>query len=107
MQTDNLSRNRHGRDQAQSYSYRGLQNGGNLRVVRMNHLKELTGLSRSTIYNKMDPKSPSFDADFPKQIRLGRGAVGWLLDEVHEWLEKRMRQRDGQVIWGEAEDVHR
>ncbi|WP_183361240.1 helix-turn-helix transcriptional regulator [Geomonas limicola] len=31
------------------------------------------------------------NGDFPARIRLGRGAVGWRLDEVEKWLNGRER----------------
>ncbi|MDH1451994.1 helix-turn-helix transcriptional regulator [Aeromonas caviae] len=49
------------------------------------------GLSRSTIYNKLNPKSKSYDPDFPKPLRLGSSSVGWLLSSVHQWLTSRIQ----------------
>ena len=31
---------------------------------------------------------------FPKQIKLGARAAGWLLTEVEEWIEDRVAERD-------------
>ena len=48
-------------------------------------------LSRSTIYDKINPTSPRYDATFPTPIRLGNGsAVGWIEDEVESWLRGRI-----------------
>ncbi|MCY4046115.1 MAG: AlpA family transcriptional regulator, partial [Cellvibrionales bacterium] len=49
-----------------------------------------TGLSRSTIYERMD------EGTFPKQIQLGLRAVGWLESEVEDWLEALVSKRDQQ-----------
>ena len=38
-----------------------------------------------------DPRSPYYDPDFPKPIRLGKRAVGWRESEVIAWLESRER----------------
>jgi prophage regulatory protein len=47
-------------------------------------------LSRSTIYDKINPKSPRYDATFPKPIRLGGCAVGWLTHEVDAWIARQI-----------------
>lgn len=39
-------------------------------VLRLKEVQEKTGLSRSTIYNKLNPACKYFDDAFPKPIRL-------------------------------------
>jgi prophage regulatory protein len=34
---------------------------------------------------------------FPKRVRLGQGRVGWVEDEVEDWLRERVAQRDAQA----------
>ncbi|MGM0985103.1 MAG: helix-turn-helix transcriptional regulator [Pseudomonadota bacterium] len=63
-------------------------------VLRMPELKKLIGLSRSKIYEMLNPKSDWHDPDFPKQIRLSAGAVGWYRHELLEWLELRRKEPD-------------
>jgi prophage regulatory protein len=31
---------------------------------------------------------------FPKRVRLGQGRVGWVEEEIEEWLKKRIAERD-------------
>lgn len=61
-----------------------------LRILRRKQLEERTGLSRSTIYARLNPKSPSYDPTFPKPIELGHGMqnppVGWVESEVEAYL---------------------
>lgn len=58
-----------------------------LTILRRHDLEARLKLSRSTIYDKINPDSPRYDATFPKPIRLGNGsAVGWIEDEVEIWL---------------------
>lgn len=59
-------------------------------IIRRRHLEARLGLSRSTIYDKINPKSPRYDASFPKPIRLGGAAVGWLAHEVDAWLNRQI-----------------
>ena len=47
-------------------------------------------LSRSTIYDRINPRSPLHDATFPKPIRLGAGAIGWIESEVEGWLRSQI-----------------
>lgn len=61
-----------------------------LRILRMAELTALLGISRSSIYEKLNPKSRYYDADFPKPIRLGAASVGWRSTSVDEWIASRM-----------------
>ncbi len=62
-----------------------------LTILRRRDLEARLKLSRSTIYDKINPDSPRYDATFPKQISLGNGsAVGWIEHEVESWLRGRI-----------------
>ena len=52
-------------------------------------VEEMTGLSRSTIYAKLDPRGPHHDPEFPKPVKLGRRAVAWREIELIEWMNSR------------------
>ena len=54
-------------------------------ILRLPAVINMTGLSRSTIYNLVNSK------DFPERIRLGPRSVGWLDHEVESWLAARTR----------------
>jgi len=34
---------------------------------------------------------------FPKRVRLGQGRVGWVEDEVEDWLKARVAERDAHT----------
>ena len=53
-------------------------------ILRLPEVKKSTGLSRSTIYLRIA------EGTFPRPISLGGRAVGWLVAEVQEWLERRI-----------------
>lgn len=61
------------------------------RIIRMRQLTEMISVSRSTIYDWMNPKSPRYNSDFPVPRRLSKslksGACGWIESEVLHWLE--------------------
>lgn len=59
-------------------------------VLRMRQVCQRIGLSTAHVYAMLDKKSASFDPSFPRQIRLGAAAVGWLEHEVQAWLEARV-----------------
>lgn len=31
---------------------------------------------------------------FPKRVKLSENRCGWVLDEVQEWIEQRMKERN-------------
>lgn len=60
-----------------------------IRYLRLPELIEKIGISRSTIYNKMNEKSDYFDPTFPKTKRVGANTVVWLESEVESWMLAR------------------
>ncbi|WP_223511357.1 helix-turn-helix transcriptional regulator [Pseudomonas sp. GL-B-19] len=64
------------------------------RIVRLKQLTERIGLGRSTIYDRMDVQSPRYDATFPKPIKLGAAAIGWIDSEITTWIEQRMSAKE-------------
>lgn len=56
-------------------------------VLRLRQLLQALGISRSTVYLRIDPKSKYYDPVFPKPIRLGAKAVGWVLSDVYDYIE--------------------
>lgn len=61
-----------------------------LRVLRLRHVIQRVGLSRSTIYDRINPKSSRYDESFPKPIKIGASAIGWIESSISEWIESRM-----------------
>ena len=67
-------------------------------TCRLPAVQQLTGLSRSSLYARMSPKSAYFDATFPRPFPLfgsgqTRGAKGWRLIEVLSWLDAQASKR--------------
>lgn len=54
------------------------------KLLRLNDVKEITGLSRSSIYAAIAR------SEFPRQISIGARAVGWIEAEVLAWVERRI-----------------
>jgi prophage regulatory protein len=53
-------------------------------ILRLPAVKTRTGLSRSTIYLRVS------QGTFPKPVSLGGRAVGWLEEEIQEWLQRQI-----------------
>jgi len=60
----------------------------NLSILRRKQVEHRTGLSRSTIYFRIQ------EGTFPKPVNLGARAVGWLENEIEEWLTSCIEKRD-------------
>ena len=68
------------------------------RFIRLNEVLSRTGYGRTSVYRKMA------DGDFPKSVKLGgppidlsafdSRAVAWIEDEVDQWIESRIEERD-------------
>lgn len=55
-------------------------------ILRLPDVKSRTGLSRSTIYLRVN------EGSFPKPISLGGRAVGWIESEIQDWVNKQIEQ---------------
>jgi prophage regulatory protein len=61
-----------------------------LSILRRKQVEKRTGLSRSTIYLRIQ------EGTFPKPIKLGARAVGWLENEIEAWLAALMEIRNNR-----------
>lgn len=59
-----------------------------LRVIRLQEVESRTGLRRSAIYQHAG------QGTFPKPIRLGGKAAGWIESEIDAWIAQRIAARD-------------
>jgi prophage regulatory protein len=61
-------------------------------VLRVKQLCACLGLSRSTIYDRINPESKRYDETFPKQFKMGGNAVGWLEADIQKWLSRCIKK---------------
>jgi len=54
------------------------------RILRLKEVCRMTGLGRSFIYQLQS------EARFPRRIKIGVRAVGWLERDVLKWLDDRI-----------------
>lgn len=59
------------------------------RLLRAKEAILRTGLSRSSFYERQNPKSRYFDATFPSPFQLGQSAMGYREDELDGWIASR------------------
>ena len=57
------------------------------KILKLPDVMKETALSRSSIYAFIRTNS------FPKPIRLGARAVGWLETEISEWISQKAESR--------------
>lgn len=55
-------------------------------IIRLPEVRARCGLSRSEIYRR------EALGQFPKRVKLGTRSVGWVLSEVQEFIEARIRE---------------
>ena len=68
------------------------------RFIRLPEVLSRTGYGRTTIYRKME------EGTFPRSVKLGgppidpnvfdTRAVAWIEDEVDQWIDSRIEERD-------------
>ena len=55
------------------------------KLLRLRQVEEITGLSRSSIYRRMQA------GEFPRPVKIGSTAVRWSEGEIVAWLESLPR----------------
>lgn len=58
------------------------------RLIRLDEVKRRTGFQKSSIYNRVA------EGTFPRPVNLGGRAVAWVEDEIQEWIDSRISERD-------------
>ena len=58
------------------------------RLIRLEEVKRRTGFQKSSIYNGIA------GGTFPRPVPLGARAVAWVEDEIQEWIDARISERD-------------
>jgi len=53
-------------------------------ILKLPQVKNKTTLARSTIYLRIS------EGTFPKQIKIGVRAVGWLESDIEDWIQSRI-----------------
>lgn len=59
-----------------------------MKIVRLPELITITGLARSTIYKHIS------EGTFPKPVPLSSRSVGWIDEEIDQWLQRALEKRN-------------
>lgn len=59
-----------------------------MRLIRLNHVTQATGLRKSTIYKYIATGT------FPKPVPLGGGRVAWVEQEIQDWITQCIKARE-------------
>ena len=57
------------------------------RLIRLPNVMARTGLSKTTIWRH------SRSGEFPKSVNLTSGTVGWVEEEINDWIDARIEAR--------------
>lgn len=61
----------------------------NRKILRINEVVEMVGMSKSTIYRWIDK------GQFPKYVKLGATSTGWYSDHIESWINSL---NDSEVV---------
>ncbi|MGH8049293.1 MAG: helix-turn-helix transcriptional regulator [Arenimonas sp.] len=67
-----------------------IKDTSSIQILRAKEVQSRIGIGRSSIYDFLNQKSSRYDGTFPKPIKLGTSAVGWIESEVDGWILRRM-----------------
>jgi len=67
------------------------------RILRLNKVLDRTGLSRSTLYRKLQLGT------FPSQVRISERCVGWRESDLEHWLRNPMSYPQSDAKRGSLE----
>jgi prophage regulatory protein len=62
-----------------------------IKILRLPQVCEVTGFCRSMIYQM------EAELRFPKRVKIGTRAVGWLEGEVQAWLVRKIESSRAQA----------
>ena len=65
--------------------------GSEMKILRFPELKQIKGIPWSSVHIRRLEKAERF----PGRVNLAEATVGWIEAEVDDWLEQRVKARDG------------
>ncbi len=71
------------------------------RHIRLKEFLQISGLSKSTVYLKLDKESSHYDPELPRPIKLHQsrsGAIAFVSTEVEAWMDSLIAARDQESV---------
>lgn len=62
------------------------------RLIRLKEVIHISGLSRASIYSFME------EGIFPQSVSLGARAIGWRYQDIQNWIQEKIQERDKKLI---------
>jgi len=63
------------------------------KLLKIKEVLEMTSLSRSAHFLKLDKNSEYYDPTYPRPVKTGARSVGYVEQEVVDWVKARMDER--------------
>ncbi len=61
-------------------------------ILRLPEVKARTGLSRTTIHVRVT------NGSFPRPIKIGVRAIGWLESDIADWITRQVEQSRNSLL---------
>jgi prophage regulatory protein len=61
-----------------------------MRIVRFRELSERKGITWSRTHVDREERA----GRFPQRVKIGPNSIGWVEDEIDQWLAERAQQRE-------------
>lgn len=58
----------------------------NISLIKISQLCQKLGVSKSSVYRRINPKDRFYDPSFPKPIKLGELTTRWIESDVEQWI---------------------
>lgn len=68
-----------------------------INVLKARAASKKVGKGLSSFWAVQNENSRYFDPSFPKKIRCGMRSVGWIEQELDEWIARQAAQRNSQA----------
>lgn len=64
-----------------------------IRIISTKEVLKITSLSRTSHFEKLNRGSRSYDPTYPRPLKLGARSVGYVEQEVINWVKLKMEER--------------
>jgi len=58
--------------------------------LRLPAVKQKISLSKTAVYQKLDPNSKYYDPSFPVPVKIGARAIAWSSDAIDSWIASKL-----------------
>lgn len=66
-------------------------------LIRPTACARMLNISKSALYDWLNPQSPRFKSDFPRRVQLSARVIGWRLSELNAWIQTKQQGLGGSL----------